>query len=346
MTPGDALRFDGKMPTENIAAMESLEGGAMTPTMLSLLAAIRAHPDEDTPRLAFADAAIEAAGTVECRLCKGEYDEIRGVYGCKACHGFGRVSDGLAQWGEFIRVQVELARASCRECKGEGKYYEDAGPYESGWRKCKCEVSALRRRERELWGYLPTRNGVRSYFESTLPGAAFCPESDGGKHLGSGFPIVLIRRGLPAVVRCTPAEWMGERCERCQGRGHRTLYGDGSGPWTKCQYCVDGRTLATGPRLAQRWPIVAVEVVDITDFGFDSDGLWLAANLPSDLIGKIPNHGIFPTDDGRSFADWLSDALIAWARGQGNQVDTASSHTRSLDRPHRGGPLNGISPPR
>lgn len=33
MTPGDALRFDGEMPAENIAAMESLDMPARRFTM-------------------------------------------------------------------------------------------------------------------------------------------------------------------------------------------------------------------------------------------------------------------------------------------------------------------------
>lgn len=286
-----------------------------------LLAAIRENPGEDAPRLVWADWLEENAGTVECAACDGtrlvqhrsprgaNYDAMGSVENCPACRGTGRVSDGRAELAAFVRVQVELAardgeRCRCRECQPTGQHHN--GP-------CRSPLKPLRARERELWGYLPTRNGVRSYFESTLPGAAFCPESDGGKHLGSGFPIVLIQRGLPAVVRCTLAEWMGGECGQCQGRGHRTLYGDGSGPWAKCQYCIDGHAPGIGPPLAQRWPIVAVE----TDVAIHKSG-----GNDTYYVGGL---GMFPQKYWRQLEGHrtpsaaraaLSAALIAEARGQ------------------------------
>lgn len=128
----------------------------------------------------------------------------------------------------------------------------------------------------------------------------------------------IVSRGFISVVRCTLAEWMGGEC----GCENGSVDTGGSTPWgepisQRCPECHgSSRVAGIGPRLAQEWPIERVEVVDITDFGFDSDGLWLAANLPIAITERIPNHGIFPADDGRSFADWLSDALIAWARSQ------------------------------
>jgi hypothetical protein len=76
-------------------------------------------------------------------------------------------------------------------------------------------------------------------------------------------------------------------CESCGGDPERRKPGT-------------GRTPGIGPRLAQRWPVVAVEVTD--------DPL----NLPSEITNRFPP-GQYTPDQFRST---LSDALIAWARGQ------------------------------
>lgn len=321
-----------------------------TDTEAALLAAIRENPGEDAPRLVLADWLEENAETAACAACKGrvwplvpppdvietvntfgvvtryaKLGPFKAVMPCSACHGTGRVSDGRKELSEFIRVQCELAtdQEPCNEWCNNGLNTCD---------ECRNR-DRLRARECELWGYLPTRNGARSYFESTLPGAAFCPESDGGKHLGSGFPIVLIQRGLPALVRCTLAEWIGGECGQCQGRGQRTIYGDGSGPWTKCQYCVDGLTPGIGPRLAQRWPIERVEVTDKRPVLVDGNrrhdkyvGRWIwwqgddggeenNGTLPRSIIPEKYRNRVWNFDSEPAARAALSDALIAWARG-------------------------------
>ncbi|TXH18686.1 MAG: TIGR02996 domain-containing protein [Hyphomicrobiaceae bacterium] len=241
-----------------------------------------------------------------------------------------RVSDGRAELAEFIRVQVELAPiADWRRATVDNRLCDSVAEYGEKYAE---RANELRARECELWGYLPTRNGVRSYFESTLPGAAFCPESDGGKHLGSGFPIVLIQRGLPAaVVRCTLAEWMvGEECQRCRGDGkiwaawsvkHESAIYPGR-KRVDCPTCRGtGRTPGIGPRLAQRWPIERVEVADKLPLEI-ARGVWRwgkrvsLANGPYGLDDPIFSlaRGDYPTEAAARAA--LSDAMIAWARGQ------------------------------
>lgn len=125
------------------------------------LLAIRAAPDDDAPRLAYAGWLTTREAMVECHHCgggrEGEWcypsdDDGR----CLTCSGTGRVSNGLADRAEFIRVQIELNRLliepeparylECSTCNARrhGRQHTN-GP-------CRCEPSLkdLRRREREL----------------------------------------------------------------------------------------------------------------------------------------------------------------------------------------------------
>src|SRR5262245_32906100 len=96
----------------------------------ALLAAVLAHPADDTARLVYADWLEENAGTVECTACGGTCSVMgtgkrnpvasKNQYSCP-CRS-GRVSDGRAERAEFIRVQVELARTKgCDECWDSGQ---------------------------------------------------------------------------------------------------------------------------------------------------------------------------------------------------------------------------------
>ncbi len=81
----------------------------------ALLAAILAYPEDDTPRLVFADWLDENEASVTCEACGGSGDDgghawDRGMVGvCNRCNGSGFVSNGYAAKSEFIRVQCELA---------------------------------------------------------------------------------------------------------------------------------------------------------------------------------------------------------------------------------------------
>lgn len=88
------------------------------------LAAIRESPDDDTPRLVYADWLTERGeelGEVECPQCRGsrgewddggyKYQKSRWV-DCDCCHGTGTVSNGLAERAELIRVECELVRVN------------------------------------------------------------------------------------------------------------------------------------------------------------------------------------------------------------------------------------------
>ena len=160
-----------------------------------------------------------------------------------------RDGPGDEAWAVFVRVQVWASQ--CEVCHGERTFRY--GDYFCS--NCQPHYD----REREIWN--DGNNPLREWTGTVGLGVnLFVSESEANQH--PGYPALIVRRGFPAVVRCTLAEWRGEPCAQCSGRGHRTLYGDGSGPWAKCQYCVDGRTTGIGPRLAQRWPVEWVRATD------------------------------------------------------------------------------------
>jgi uncharacterized protein (TIGR02996 family) len=91
-------------------------------TRSHLLRAIAAHPDEDQPRLEFADWLDEQEPVrAKCPRCEGEKVAFAplglfevdksGWIACPTCHGSGTVTDDTdRKWAELIRVQYELER--------------------------------------------------------------------------------------------------------------------------------------------------------------------------------------------------------------------------------------------
>lgn len=115
-------------------------------TEAAFLAAICAAPEDDTPRLVYADWLEENAGTVPCpdclRLGLVPVPERAAHMPC-TCRRTGRVPDGRAARAEFIRVQCELASPDARH--HQGNPFEQVTPCPACIR-----YQALRRREREL----------------------------------------------------------------------------------------------------------------------------------------------------------------------------------------------------
>lgn len=290
----------------------------------AIMQRVIARPGDDQFRFDYADELARMAGKVPCRLCRGEYDEIRGVNGCRVCSGTGRVSDGRKEWAEFIRVQVELFRLPSKG-HGKGPYYRES----------------LRTRERELWP------SVRGAFagEGAVPVLSLSEtpvmlDSDypGELIFSAQSPIVLIRGGLSSVVRSTLAEWMGGECENCQGDGtvedgrhENVLHGcpdcggedeidSESGRLICCP--GTGRTPGIGPILVQRWPIVEVMVTDRRPH-FAGDLWWFHnrsdayqhwpddCRLPRELLAATGGH----FTEAAAFSA-LSDELLLWARTQ------------------------------
>lgn len=75
----------------------------------TFLAAMIAAPDDDLPRLVYADYLEEQTGTVDCPHCAYDGCTSWGKT-CTRCDGTRRLSNGKAERAELIRVQCELAR--------------------------------------------------------------------------------------------------------------------------------------------------------------------------------------------------------------------------------------------
>lgn len=99
----------------------------------AFIAAVKADPSDDAPRLIYADWLEERVSYVPCPDCNGE-----GFFGgvrmeslttytrdCPRCTKTGRVSNGFAERAKLIRVQIELAKlndpVAWEECKHPGR---------------------------------------------------------------------------------------------------------------------------------------------------------------------------------------------------------------------------------
>jgi uncharacterized protein (TIGR02996 family) len=284
----------------------------------AFIAAILAAPDDDLPRLVYADW-LEEQGEVER--------------------------------AEFIRVQCELAKPE--RCLTPNITTWNDGE-RSSWTPCsrlrprvkrdclpwcaECQRRAdLWTRERDLW-------------------AAACNQFAAGQfdYIGlSDHPtevpgtLGLVRRGFVSDVRCRLADWCGEDpCCRCQGTG--AMYDDanwddtgrwlGGYPPEDCPTCDGtGHTPGVGPRLVREHPFERVVLTDRDPHwngygcgwfydGRDrpSDGVPAAAQIPPDVWHALPSADgsrivtgrfkSYPTRDAALAA--LSAALIAWAKAQ------------------------------
>lgn len=149
---------------------EAAMGGCDDVTLTGLLKTILAEPDSDFARLAYAD---------RC-------DEL-----------------GLCERAEFIRVQVELAKLKAEFAPPIGDRHSYGECHDAGTR-----MMDLRRRERELWGYLPRQNGVLRAMSDELPGwAVLLGGQDDGSNLTHHYPWAFVRRGFVEQVTCTAADW-------------------------------------------------------------------------------------------------------------------------------------------
>ncbi len=209
-------------------------------TALDFMRAILADPDDDTPRLAYADFLDENAVSVECPRCHGAgwYDREQGdsEMSCRTCYGTGSVSDGQGERAEFIRLQIELALiGGCPTGSNEPFSSIFCRIGDVGCRRC-----TIRRRERELlqahyrdwWpqGFEPNRG----YSFKVEPPRVTLITGDGH------WCNAVTRRGFVEILTCTAADWLdnadklswwpGEKCRECEdGQSLRHLSRNSNG---------------------------------------------------------------------------------------------------------------------
>lgn len=115
----------------------------MTDPHLPFVRAICARPDDDLPRLVYADWLDENAGVVPCPSCVAILQPTSGgLWPCRVCGAkewseHGTVPGPDAERAEFIRLQCEVATIpACRY--GQPPWY------------CQCHVCKMLRRDQEL----------------------------------------------------------------------------------------------------------------------------------------------------------------------------------------------------
>lgn len=156
----------------------------------AMISAILAAPDDDSPRLIFADWLDEHGGDVVCPRCDGGGKvgvsflyrkgdplkvEAKVPHGCTDCSGTGYVSNGNAERAEYIRVSIKEFNLHQR-CNGSYTAADNA------------EANTLRNRKRKLWSRLKWRQEISV-----------------GK---LGLSAVKWSRGFVDAVTLTAADWL------------------------------------------------------------------------------------------------------------------------------------------
>lgn len=270
------------------------------------LAAIRAEPEDDAPRLIFADWLDE---------------------------------NGEPERAEFVRLQIELANIRCDSCKGKGSYsLHTAGGYGMRDIPCdECTSKSLRRREREL-----LTNSLGLWFlrgSGSLTWATALTQEEFDRPREAYNPCQLVERGFVSALNADFDTLYGGECERCEEYRQRRRYDPTIGnPGHKCKECHGPGIL---PQLV-RAECAAVERVVVSDKRpMQGGGGWFwggavgqSVNHPNYLpmgplidederkgvgqiwqatrSGKTP---IIYRSESAAFAA-LSDALLKWAWSQ------------------------------
>ena len=253
----------------------------------ALLAAVALHPDDDTPRLVYADWLQENGGTMACPNKDAVFGPtISGsnhvVYEharpssrwvkCRTCYGSGGVPDATAARAEFIRVQVELARAGpphkrVSDLSGEGRvlFPSRGGPgyYEFTMLrddevKADDRIDFLRHAEKPRWVY-----GLRvvRVIADSNPGiphtAVVCKDERSG-----AWPGTKLAARADELLRAHEAAWrgrgvgtLGALAEMVHGRVVRTV----------------GSTWKHPATWVRGFPTVTLPLVEI---GVEDGGVW------------------------------------------------------------------------
>jgi uncharacterized protein (TIGR02996 family) len=280
------------------------------------LSNILAHPNDDGPRLAYADW-LEERGDPR---------------------------------GEFIRVQCQIARAD-PDCRGAWRLHEvrqrvanrglkvsDYFTIETIVLSCERCWPSLRRREREL---------LDCYAGQwwTLFGDEPC-NKEGGSVQWVVDPsdrtcVTVFRRGFVAEVTCRLEDWF-RPCGRCNGTGER--YG------LNCTMCNNGN-FGHGPAIVRSTPLEVVRIIDCKSMeSLDPPGWYWedepahvrdtpGRHLPTAVFDVLKNYYRESTRPIEHYTRWklyhteadanaaLSDALIRRARSVNARTTNAASRS-------------------
>jgi uncharacterized protein (TIGR02996 family) len=250
----------------------------------AMLAVICAEPEEDTPRLMYADWLDEHAESVPCPV-SSQLDPGWAAH-LKCCDHTGSVPDGRAARAEFIRVQCELARWRCPWCEGRGTLLGSAG--DRGNPACDCGVLALRTRERELF----ERHRI-AWFHSPGVYAVLHLRQTAGTH-GIGC---VVSRGFVSHLTVPRLDTLLTTCQMCQGGGYVPTDRDDN----TCEVC-GGSGLVPTPAARELFggpdcqPVTGVRVSD-------REPLW---------DGTVGLHGWFRDDTGTNPSDLPDLPAALW----------------------------------
>lgn len=189
-----------------------------------LLNTIIANPEDDAPRLVYADWLDENDGTEECTKCSGEgwlhtlyrlaemdkNEHCSTSARCEVCDGKGLHTNRFAELAEFIRVQCELANASGCDLMTGGKncdeFNKKLSPYKTQLICHKCNrIEWLKRRQEQLLGFAPGGGSMRQYnWKEWFGNAINFIHRSGRKE----DVLKMFRRGFVEQIACTMSDWM------------------------------------------------------------------------------------------------------------------------------------------
>ncbi len=263
----------------------------------ALMAAVLASPDDDLPRLVYADHLDERDGP------------------------------GDRERAEFIRTQVELARIR----KKNFDRIQSGGPMLT--QEESASVPVLTERERKLWKDA-SQESIRNSMPAATSRKYWCVHRDADGNLGPALAVVA-RRGFVDEVRCTLADWFGRNCLSCHGDS-RIEYPEG-GRQCRQFGCVGGRLGAIGPAVVRSHPISRVILTDREPQQDGGEYMWASASdtstwrfdvhhdtLPMEIAKHLKGGRHHPEsrsivaqwwhDTDQHAYDALSAALLSWAK--------------------------------
>ena len=298
-------------------------------TREGLMAAILAAPDDDLPRLVFADW-LEENGEAD----HAEFIRVQCEIETHKPEAVNYVRNGRYKREDAVRLDWRLVALHDREMQ---LLWAKHHKYDSANWELWCHAEA-----REEDGTPCCANG-RGGMSVTPHGSIGLGEGSnscvvpfsfteaGPPYDSHGRQVVqYFRRGFVSEIRCTFAGWRGGVCRRCGGRGVESVYERGEyGPNRYQQTCPDchrdGTKTGIGPAIVRSHPVTRVVLNGVVRpveadpaFGMvyrqDIGPLWpLLCNHPR-YSGNLISLGVAVTDVIEKLESAVSDCAIEWAK--------------------------------